>query len=160
MSHYQPGTILLIDHDGLVPAGIRLFTRSPWNHAAVCLGDGRTVEAGANGAFIGSEGNGSARHLAVNVGEFTDQERQLITMKALSLVGVPYNFLDIVLLAIHGLTGRLVPMLTRRVAKSHSMICSQLAAVCWQAAGYQWGQDPSLITPADIGNLKGTVVVK
>lgn len=158
--NYKPGTILLICHDGFVPAAIRLFTRSPWNHAAVCIGDGRTVEAGAKGAFIGSERNGGARHLAVNVGDFTDEQRTVIALKALSLVGVPYNFLDIVLLAIHGATGRLVPMLTRRVARSHSMICSQLAAVCWEAAGYRWPEDPSLVTPADIGNLKGTVVVK
>ena len=157
---YPAGTIMLVNRPGLIPAGIRLFTRSPWNHAAVCLGDGWTVEAGPKGAFVGREANYTSGHYAVNPGVFTAPQRKLITDKARASIGVPYDYLDIALLAIHGITGRFEPHLKRVVDNSKSMICSQLAAVCWQAAGFDWGKDPSVVTPADIGNTKGTVTVQ
>jgi hypothetical protein len=153
----KPGTYAVVDTRGFVPAAIRLATRSPMSHAFVCIGNGRTVEAGASGAYIGwlDYYQAHASHIYFNDEEpLTDDSRVKICDKALQLVQnrVGYGFLDIAGLAINSLTGHYPSHLLEEVEEEKRLICSQLVARCYTAGGIDLakGRPDATVTPADL----------
>lgn len=159
------GAFGLVDNAGLLPAAIRLCTRSPWSHAFVVISGGRTVEAGAGGAFIGQlSDHDDARHLAFNTGEtLTDVQRAAIELEALELVGTPYGFLDIAGLAVASWTGHAPGFIVRRVKAERALICSQLVARCYfLGAGMDLagGRPDALVTPGDLGLRPSVQIVR
>ncbi len=156
-----PGHYGVVSGSGFVSSGIKLSTRSPWSHAFVVIEDGKTIEAGGKGAFIGSVSDHHEHHLAFNLNEpLTDEQRASIVSYAHSLVGVPYGYVDIALLAVKCWTGHTPKHLIARYESERALICSQLVARCYAHAGITLcpGKLDALVTPGDLG-LRPTVVI-
>lgn len=152
------------------------------NHAAVYIGDGKIVQAQPGGAAVSNwDEYGDSAYWSVNgLGQrqpdgslvplppLTDTQRQVIVSNALSLVGTPYGFLDIVAIGIaqgrfH--LGFLVdvneplhdqPWWVRRVTDQRTLICSQLVDLTYGRAGVELFADhrlPGLVSPNDLYGL-------
>lgn len=150
----KPGTYGVVDNAGIVGAGIRLSTRSPFSHAFVVVKDGNVVESGANGAKLSVLAKMKPRALAFNDEEpLNDKQRDGIVEHAMSLLGTPYGFLDIAGLGMHAWTGWYPPELLRAVQEERRLICSQLVARSY-FLGAQidlgFGRPDAMVTPGDL----------
>lgn len=135
-------------------AAIRLLTRSQVNHALIIVEPDehgpRYVEAQAKGAVIT---RGIPRVLAQNdLQPLTDEQRKALSDAALSLVGTPYGFMDIVALGLACLGFRW-RWLMNRVQREDRLICSQLVDRAYANAGihlFNDGRPDSTVTPGDL----------
>lgn len=151
-----PGSYGCVRTSGWQAWFIRVGTRSKFNHAFIVMDTaGRIIEAdpgGARWAHISDYGNDPK---VFDDGEqLTLQQRQQVMAKAQVLLGTPYGWLDIVCLAARCL-GLRWQWLTRRADDEKAMICSQLVAVCGEAAGVNWlcGREaPAEVTPGDLAD--------
>lgn len=139
----------------LVPAAIRLVTRSRWNHAYVVVHGGYVVEATPRGARLAPMAEYTGCEVAYNDEEpKTVVQRDAIVAAAMDLVGTPYNFVDILALGLAGL-GQRSKWLRERVHNCHGMICSQLVDEAYLRAGvhlYDDGRLPGDVTPGDLAD--------
>ena len=137
----------------LTSAVIRLGTRAPWSHAFVVVDDSTIVEATPRGARKAPLSSYRGLTTAYNDLEpRTAAQRSAITAAAVAMVGTRYGFLDIAALAFVCL-GMRWRWLERRVAREDRLICSQLVAKSYAAAGlFLFDDRPSqAVTPADLG---------
>jgi len=145
-----PGTYVCVRTHGFVPLSIRLFTRSPYDHAFIYAGDGRIIEAQPGGCREVPLSTYAGYPMLADTDEsLTDEQRKRVVAKATALLGVPYGYLDIVRLGLSAL-GLRWRWLTRAADNERAMICSQVVAACGQAAGVDWlcGQgSPAAVTP-------------
>jgi len=125
---------------GLVDTGsrivgplIKLFTRSPVDHAVVYIGNGFIVEAETSGAVISPV----ARYKRVvwSRRDLTSAQRERVRLEALKLRGTPYSFLDLAALAWSTFGLPMPVWVWNRLARPDRLICSQLVAVAYQRAG-------------------------
>lgn len=74
---------------------------------------------------------------------------------AATYLGVPYSYADYFAVAAHRLDSPLDKPLREWVARSHHVICSQLAAACADKAGWNLVKDiyPGYVTPARLASL-------
>lgn len=163
MSH-DPGTLFVLRSSGFIGFAIRLLTRSPVNHAGVCVGGGATVEAEAAGAVSKTERvvspdvlHGTA--LLARINSLSAGRGQKIADEAVKLLGTPYNFLDLVALGWATLhrdpTGppEKPNWWQRRIMNNGWLICSQLDDLACQNAGvhlFTDGRLPGQVTPGDL----------
>lgn len=112
-----------------------------WNHIFIVVDDnGGTIEAGGNGV---ARGHVADHPTSLNLGNPVDR---LLTIGFVTRkLGVPYGYLDVVLLGIDCLFGS---RLHWRLGKA--VICSELASQALIAAGWKSPQAPSLMKPADV----------
>jgi len=145
-----PGDFGLVRTPDLMGALIRLGTRSPANHAFIYVGAGNIVEAAPGGARVRSVAEYGDRVRWSSIA-LTPAQRVLVVDAARSLVGRPYGFLDIAALALASF-GLPTGWVERRVARCTGLICSQLVALAYEAAGIELspGDTPATTTPADL----------
>ena len=110
---------------------IRLGTFSRWNHAVISIGDGKIVEALTRGVVISPQDKYPI--IAWNRHEsLSDEKRAIIVARALSLVGEPYGFFDIALLALRILGLKIfAEKFLGKLARTRGYICSELVAECY-----------------------------
>lgn len=143
---------------GFYPWLIRTGTRSKFDHAFVVCDGGRIIEAEPSGARLADISEYDGYDVLYNTGEpLTDVQREALVNEALTLLGTPYGWTDIVRLALRTL-GIQWSWLTRRADDERAMICSQIVARCGEAAGVDWNcgrEAPAAVTPADLANRPG-----
>lgn len=126
-----------------------------YEHAFIYIGGDQIVEAEPGGARIADVTEYAGRDVLWSSGKvvLSDDERSAVVEAARGFVGVPYSFLDYLLLALKRIHIT-VPILNRRVIGSKHMICSQLVAQSYSPAGISLCAVPSYeVTPADLANL-------
>lgn len=169
MAH-PAGTVFVLRSGGPVGWWIRLLTRSRVNHAGVCLGNGRTVEAQAAGAVSLNEQH-AGEHVVFGTGLWERIEllapgrNELIAKRAQWLLGRPYNYLDLIALAWACRRDPTEPpekpnWWQRRVMDTHRLICSQLVDLACESAGvhlFTDGRLPGAVTPGDVETVLGNV---
>jgi len=153
---HPAGTVFVERSNGFVGAGIRLLTRSRVNHAGIALGDGRTIEAQADGAVMGWESNGPGVIWGDGLYRAVEAQRPGagadIAARARYLLGTPYGYTDILALALADMGVRW-HWLERKVDDQHAMVCSQLADAACLGAGvhlFADGRMPSRVDPGDL----------
>jgi uncharacterized protein YycO len=154
----EPGTFGVVASPGFVPGAIRLTTRSPFSHAFVVVEGGMIVEAQKQGAIVSPLSKYSRAKdtaLAFNDEEpLTDEQRAGIVEHAMSLLGIPYGFLDIAGLGMHAWLHWEPRWLVQRIQKQKRLICSQLVARSFYlGAGIDLacGRPDAMVTPGDLG---------
>lgn len=141
---------------GLAGWAIRLGTRSQVNHAFIYVGGGEIVEAQPGGARVSKASKyPDAIWSHFDLGQWP---RIKVAARALAFThandgkGVPYNFLDIVVLTLLSL-GIRWGWLQKRAQSSRTLICSQLVDRAYAEAGihlYDDGRPDGLVTPGDL----------
>lgn len=143
---------------GLVPWIIRRATRSAFDHAFVIVEDGAIVEAEPGGVRLGHLSEYYGCRIAINSAEeVTVQQRAVVMATAKSMVGKPYNDLAFADDGLESL-GWHWRWLLKRAAGDGEVVCSQMVALCGQAAGLDWrgGADsPTETTPAMLARRAG-----
>lgn len=131
---------------------IGLGTWSRYSHAFVYVGDGRVVEARPNGAAVALLSEYTPGHILWSDDVLSVAQKQSVVLNAMSCVGKPYGFLDIIAITLHTMH---VPSrwVLRRVLREDRMICSQLVAYSGGKAGLDWRckrDYDQQVTPADL----------
>lgn len=125
-----------VDIDG------RQVDASHWNHAFVIVGpDGGTIEAGAQGVVRNNVKN-HPDHLVLGAPQ--GSIATAVIGAAVAHLGAEYAYVDDVMLGIDCVTH------WKLHEKSDSLICSQLAAMCLAAGGWQSPMDPALVMPSTL----------
>lgn len=152
MKAYEPqvGDYAVIKTKGFFGRLIRIGTTSRWNHAVIYIGAGEVVSADPSGVNIGHASEYDV--IAWNQHEeITHDQRLGISLYARSLVGRPYNFGIIAMLALRILGLRIFPKkFTDYLAKHDGYICSELVAECYRHAGLPLATYDYLCTPGDL----------
>lgn len=153
---------------------IRYGTDSPYNHAALYVGElvgyskPQIVEAWPSGAKLSdwdSYPNGvwSTGRLPSGLTP-TGEQRTRIVAAGLSMVGIPYGWLDLIAITFaQRRLGRPVDgdeWWVRRIGDMRTAICSQIVDQSWLLGGvhlFEDGRLPGLISPGDLGRLLGAI---
>ena len=156
MDSPKPGTYACVRTGGFYAWLIRVGTRSRYNHAFLVVDDhGGIIEAAPRGARRAMLADYRADSLLFDVNEqITDAQRARVAAKAETLLGTPYGWTDIVRLALR-CAGVKWGWLTAAADKERAMICSQLVAICGDAAGLDWNcgrEAPAAVTPGDLAS--------
>ena len=148
----RPGDYVVIKTKGAFGKLIRVGTMSRWNHAVVYIGDGLIIEAKPTGVFISKASDydliGWNQHE-----ELTDGQREVIVNEAHRLIDRPYGFLDIANLALRILGLKLLAntSLLEKMSERYGVICSELVALCYDAAKIDLCNKPAnIVTPGDL----------
>jgi uncharacterized protein YycO len=126
-----------------------------YEHAFVYLGNAHIIEAEPGGARVADVTEYGPSNVLWSSGKviLSDAQRSAVVEAAKSFVGVPYSFLDYLLIALKRFHIT-VPILNRRVIGSKHMICSQLVAEVYKSAGVDLLSIPTYeVTPADLANF-------
>lgn len=134
---YEPriGDYGVVKTNGFFGKLIRLGTMSRWNHCFIYIGDGQIVEADPKGVRVSPVTNYPL--IAWNQHEhLSTMERHKIAQAAVALVGKPYSFLTIALLAFRILGLRLLSNsnIMEYMAQKEGYICSELVEACYDKA--------------------------
>ena len=172
------GCIGVVDTGGKYSRAIKWFTNSPMSHAVVSVGDHELVEGEPGGARvmpIDEYGDRIVWLTDMRVTDIdgyrgallepTDGQRAKIADTALDLAArrVKYNWLDFIPLALASPRLRLLdpahlPMWAKRMASDETLVCSQLADLCWSRAGLHIfeGRVPGMVSPGDLYRAGGS----
>ena len=159
----QPGDFAVVRLNGTAGKLIRLGQWlngdgfADYEHAFVYVGNDQIVEAEPGGAELNSVTRYATSDVLWSTGKvlLSDEQRSSIVEAAKGFVGVPYSFLDYLLIALKRFHIT-VPILNRRVLGSKHMICSQLVAQSYKDSGIDLCDEPPYsITPGDLANLLG-----
>ena len=134
---YEPrvGDYGVVKTNGFFGKLIRLGTMSRWNHCFIYIGNGQIVEADPKGVRISPVTNYPL--IAWNQHEvMSTMERQKVAQAAVALVGKPYSFLTIVLLALRILGIKIFSnsKVMAYMAQKEGYICSELVEECYDKA--------------------------
>ena len=172
MGMIQPGDFFLTPNFGpgfwnrTMSVFVQWGTRAPVAHAGIFVGDvdgvPSVVEAEPSGARIAPVA-ARKRDLWSKV-NISQQQRNQAVQWALSKVGTPYGFGDIVAI---GLCSRRIgldwdpnhpPKFIQRLNDPNTLICSQLVAMAYQSAGITLvpGLNPALTSPGDLWRSLGS----
>jgi uncharacterized protein YycO len=128
----------VVKTSGFVPWVIRRATHSQFDHAFVILEDGAIVEAEPGGVRAGHLSEYSGCRIAINSAEdMTVAQRATVATIAKAMIGKPYGDLQIIDDGLECLGWRW-RWLLKRAADDGEVVCSQLVALCGQAAGLDW----------------------
>jgi len=151
---YKPrvGDYGVVKTNGIVGFLIRVGTMSRWNHAFIYVGNENIVEARPMGATLSPASK--YPRAAYNQHEVvSDEQRQTIVDTALKDVGTPYGFADIlvIFLRILGLRFGSKTRFMAWLGSKDGLICSELVARSYEAAGFTLINEPSyIVTPGDL----------
>ena len=150
---YEPryGDYGVVSTDGLAGFVIQLGTRSQDNHVVGYVGDGMIIEATPGKGIIKSP-VGKYPKIAWNRHEdLTDEQRLKIVYEATKHLGDPYNFLDILVIALRILGLKLPSVFTKRIAKMRAYICSEFWVEIYGLAGKKLStKEDWSVTPSDL----------
>lgn len=157
----QPGDFAVVTMKGNTGRLIRLGQWlngdgfKDYEHAFIYVGDGKIVEAEPGGALLSDVGRYGPSNVLWSSGKviLSDEQRSAIVEAARALVGVPYGFLDYLLIALKRFHIT-IPFLNRRLLGSKHLICSQLVAKVYEDEGTPLfiNKPAYLVTPADLAN--------
>ena len=149
----RTGSYFVVRTTGPMAALIRLVTRSTFNHAGVCLGDGLTVEAESRGAIIGDLDRYRDCEIAFSNYALTESESETIVRTALDMVGTPYGWADLSWLGLLQYGFRRSRFIAARVDRRDRLVCSQLVALVYLSEDIALSEDPLMpldCTPGDL----------
>jgi len=146
----RPGDYGVVSSNGFFAKLIRLGTVSRWNHAFIYIGDGKVVEANPTGVAISPLWK--YPRVAWNQHEkLRGDQREAIVYHATNLVGRPYNFGIIAMLALRALGIKVFPQsFIHYLARHQGYICSELVAECYEKAGHLVCPNTDLVNPGDL----------
>lgn len=126
-----------------------------YEHAFLVLDGGQVVEAEPGGArFTALSFYLDDDTVAWSTVELTDEQRAAIVAAGRSYEHVPYSYLNYFAIAARRLRLPGARFLRRYVNSTQHMICSQLVAAAYAAAGVHLDDvEPGDVTPADLANL-------
>ena len=136
---------------------IRQATKSDYDHAFIFAGDTTVIEATPYDVRVAEITEYAGMPVSANTAEdMTAAQRSAVLKVALSYVGREYNWADLAVIGL-GELGWHWQILLRLMRADKALICSELVALCGQAAGMDWacGKDPSQVTPADLSRRAG-----
>lgn len=149
---YKPraGDYGVVKTNGFFAKLIRLGTVSRWNHAFIYIGDGQIVEANPTGVAVSSVDKYPL--IAWNQHEkLSGDQREAIVFHASNLVGRPYNFGIIAMLALRALGVKILPQwLVHYLADHQGYICSELVAESYDKAKHPVAPNADLCNPGDL----------
>jgi uncharacterized protein YycO len=149
---YMPsmGDYGVVKTNGWMGMLIRVGTLSRWNHAFIYIGDGKIVEANPKGVAISNVSK--YKDIAWNQHEqLTEAQRQKIVKRAKQMVGEPYGFGAILVIAFKILGLKVISKLRKFAENEKSVICSQLVAMCYSYAKIKVSDKPhAFTTPGDL----------
>lgn len=156
----RPGDYGVVRTTGFVPWVIRTATKSWADHAFVVADDGTLIEAEPGGVRSASLDEYAGCRIAFNTAEATTAtQRAVVVTAAESMIGEPYNDLDLLNLGFEAL-GWHWRLLTRLAGDKGRLICSQLVAAAGGQAGLDWTcgkSSPAEVTPADLARRIDTL---
>lgn len=158
MTSVEPGRYGVVRTRGFLGWVIRRATKSPYDHAFLFAGVGNLIEATPYDVRLAPVTGYTGALMAASTAEpMTAEQRAAVVAKALSYLGTEYGWDDLAVIALSelGLHWRL---LIRAMGAQRALICSQLVAICGQAAGMDWQcgkESPALVTPADLARRAG-----
>ncbi len=149
------GTYGCVHTGGWEATAIRIGTRSHYNHVFLVVDDqGGIIEADPGGARRSNINAYGTDNILYSRDVLTPTQQTKLVTKAETLLGTQYGWLDIARLSLRSL-GIQWEWLTRAADNEKTLICSQLVALCGQAAGLDWNcgrEAPAAVTPADLAN--------
>lgn len=154
----QAGQYGVVQTGGGIGRLIQLATHSWANHAFIVIDDGKIIEARPEGVAIKSIAEYNGARMAFSTDVLTDAQRAKVVETAQSFVGDGYGFLDIGALGLESLGWHWRWLFKLAGADKNVMICSQLVAMCGQAAGVDWlcgKASPVEVTPGDLAKRPG-----
>jgi hypothetical protein len=136
---------------------IRIFTRSPYDHAFIVLGGGLIAEATNTGTRIDNLDRYKGQLAVANTDELmTTAQRAQVAQAARQLVGREYGWGAIGVIALRKL-GLKWGWLLRFADEKDADICSEDVAIAGAAAGLDWlcgEEDPALVRPDELAARK------
>jgi cell wall-associated NlpC family hydrolase len=148
----RPGDYGVVKTKGIFGKIIRFGTMSRWNHTFIYIGDGLIIEANPTGVSISS----ATKYPVIGWNqheELTTKQRTTVVKEAKRLINRPYGFLDIgnLILRILGLKMLANTSFINTLAKRYGVICSELVALSYYAAGIDLCRKPAnIVTPGDL----------
>lgn len=141
--------VCVVGH-GLIAAGIRFITQSPYTHVVCSLGHGDCIEADRDGVHLCRWSKYEHSQVLVSDFDLTLTQRNTICETWREQLGKPYGVLDDVAIGLSAL-GITWSWVMRRLARPDTIICSQLAALGDRSANVNpWGDKlVARITPRD-----------
>lgn len=152
------GAFGVVRTSSFVAPFIRLLTRSQVNHAFVIIAkhtksnDWLILEAQSKGARYALLSKYADKEVVFSSFDMTPRERRDVVSCAVSLHGIPYNYLDIVALFFLQLGFRW-KWLLKRAQTTQRLICSQLVDRACEQAGlrlFEDGRPDGEVTPGDL----------
>jgi uncharacterized protein YycO len=142
----------LVSTSGWAGFFIQLGTFSKENHAVVYVGDGKIAEATTNHGVVISPVSKYENIIWNRWENLTDGQRTAIVRAVLSHIGDPYAFRAIIIIATRILGAPHWKWLEFNLAHDKGLICSELVAICYRAAGIDVIPDKPVyfITPSDL----------
>lgn len=136
--------------------GIETVTRSWASHAFLYIGDGKIIEAEADGAVI-SDVHKYDDDVVWCPSALTNGRGWYIARTGRELLGVPYSYLGVAAIGLAKITGRRTPVWARRKLDDRGdLFCSQLVDEAYQRAGVQLFNDGrwnGAVAPGDLLDL-------
>jgi len=155
-SELMPGTYLCLETRTLLGWLVRLFTRSPFDHAALVVGPGEIIQATTKGVSRGplSQFRGCLA-VANSADRVWSSDRELIVAKALTYSGYEYAFPAIVVIGLRKLGFKWRWLLRASAsADRDAVFCSELIALAGQAGHHDdWlcgEKSAATVTPAEL----------
>lgn len=129
---------------------------SPVQHALIYVGNGMIIQAMPGGAeLIPLEDASDPVLWSSHLFPLTDAQRDAMVVEAVALVGTPYSYMDYASLGLAHFSVR-PAWVTKFIADSGHLICSQLVDEVYARAGIQLFDDgrlPGDVTPGDLYKL-------
>jgi hypothetical protein len=149
----HPGDILLYRAHAHQLLGnlITTFTRSPYSHAEVYVGDGWSVDAAAIGLTLSMGMHSDFVDIFRLKGGLSDQQRRIVVGKAYQSLARPYDYFLLFNFPFF------TPKMAGRRAANNAFICSENVAWCYHEAGIDLagkGTPIAMEAPADIASSK------
>jgi hypothetical protein len=152
--------------DQLMCFVIQWGTASNVNHAGICIPGGQVVEARPGGAGYAPLSDYQGANTRWSSLPLTTQQRDDISKAAVSLVGTPYGWLDVIAIAIaqKRLGAHLdvtkpmdqQPWWYQRIGRTDRLICSELVDLAYFQSGdhlFDDGRPFGLVSPADLERI-------
>lgn len=150
----KPGDFFVArDGRGFVEIMIEVMCLSSYYHAGIYIGDGKVIEAASNGVREANLSEYNPQSLLWSQRKLSALQRRKICLYAKDQIGKPYSFIDLVALALS--RWHITPAwVWNRLSRSDRVICSQLVANSYFAAGINLVDKPRCrITPGDLADV-------
>lgn len=131
------GTIGVTPSSGFVAWCIRKITRSPVAHAFIATGWGdEIIEADPHGARRNHSRSYRTVYWCDRIASaLNDAERAKVVEYAKAHIGTPYSWVDDAEIGFVDMFGRAPRWMRRRLRSDRTLMCSQLCAAAYRAAG-------------------------
>lgn len=144
----NPGDFCVLHTPGWEAKVIRVATRSPWNHAAIYVGNGQIIEADPSGVQISPLSNYDGCPILWSDLRLPPARAALVVAAAKAQIGLEYGWLDIVAVGLST-----IGIVTARLDDPDSRFCSQVVAIAEAADATLCAKAVNRVTPGDLGRI-------